>query len=192
MKTTAFTLIESLVAVAILMLAVTGPLYASSRQLDAAALARNQLIASSLAQEAIEFVRSDRDNAFIFYGYTGADPNWWANDFIAASIGNDYRIGQCDNSITSSVKCTFDPTVSGSNPLVPCNGGVCAPLQLSSSPPFYKQSSGANTIFTRSVSFTDVGTPPTEVEELVTVDVSWYELGKTFHVILTDHLTPWQ
>ena len=50
-KTAGFTLIEALVAVAILALAVAGPLYAANRALVAAGIARDRLTASYLAQE---------------------------------------------------------------------------------------------------------------------------------------------
>src|SRR3989344_5315664 len=56
-----FTLIETLVAVTVLVAAIAGPLTIASRGLASANLARDQLIANFLAQEAIEFVRNTRD-----------------------------------------------------------------------------------------------------------------------------------
>ena len=60
-----FTLIETMVAVTILTLAVAGPLMTASRAIVAAQSARDQLTASYLAQEGIEYVRAMRDNEYL-------------------------------------------------------------------------------------------------------------------------------
>jgi len=60
-NTHGFTLIETLIAVTILTFAVSGPLYTAGRALVAAEIARDQLVASYLAQEGVESVRAMRD-----------------------------------------------------------------------------------------------------------------------------------
>ena len=62
---TGFTLVETLIAIAIMMIAIAGPMYTASRAILAAEISRDQLIASYLAQEGIEYVRMMRDNAFL-------------------------------------------------------------------------------------------------------------------------------
>ncbi len=57
----AFTIIETLVAITILMIAISGPLTSSFRALTASAAARDQMTANFLAQEAIELVRNIKD-----------------------------------------------------------------------------------------------------------------------------------
>jgi Tfp pilus assembly protein PilV len=57
-----FTIIETLVAVTILMIAVAGPLVVASKGLNAALYARDQVIASYLAQESMEAIKNQRDN----------------------------------------------------------------------------------------------------------------------------------
>jgi Tfp pilus assembly protein PilV len=57
-----FTILETLVAVTILMIAVAGPLTIAHRGLLAAAYAAQQVTASYLAQDAIEYVKNVRDN----------------------------------------------------------------------------------------------------------------------------------
>lgn len=61
-KDQGFTLIETLVAIAVLMIAIAGPLVAASRGLTAALYSRNQTIATMLAQEGVELIRSYKDN----------------------------------------------------------------------------------------------------------------------------------
>jgi len=68
-----FTIIETLVAVAVLMLAITGPLTMAERSLSAGQIARKEVTAFYLAQEAIEYVRNLKDtNAISGKGGTSA------------------------------------------------------------------------------------------------------------------------
>ncbi|MCR4334259.1 MAG: prepilin-type N-terminal cleavage/methylation domain-containing protein [Patescibacteria group bacterium] len=60
-----FTLIETLVAVAIMMLAVTGPLTIAHRGVQSALYAKDQVTAYYLAQDAVEYIRSVRDGNFL-------------------------------------------------------------------------------------------------------------------------------
>lgn len=57
-----FTLIETLVAITILMIAIAGPLSISSKAFTAAIDAKNQAIAMNLAQEGIEYLNNLKDN----------------------------------------------------------------------------------------------------------------------------------
>ncbi len=56
-----FTLIETLVAVMILATAIAGPLTLASRALNTSLIAKDQITAYYLAQDAIEYVRYARD-----------------------------------------------------------------------------------------------------------------------------------
>lgn len=59
---TGMTLVETLVAVSILAVAIVGPMTLTMQSLAAAYYARDQVIMSNLAQEAIEAVRAVRDS----------------------------------------------------------------------------------------------------------------------------------
>src|SRR5438046_1665614 len=56
-----FTIIETLVAIAILLLAIVGPLSIASTSLNSAYYAKDQVTAFYLAQEGIEYMRFLRD-----------------------------------------------------------------------------------------------------------------------------------
>src|SRR5262245_55314076 len=125
-----FTLLETLVAVSILALAVSGPLFVASRAIVAAQTARDQLTASYLAQEGIEYVRAMPDNEYLVAyraGGTGVSTRAW----------NDFLNGASAASITScrTSTCTLDPTRTmgtGSGlALMQCSGSSCTPLYLS-------------------------------------------------------------
>lgn len=53
----AFTIIETLVATAIVMIAIAGPLVSANRALNAIIFSRDRILASYLAQEGMEYVR---------------------------------------------------------------------------------------------------------------------------------------
>lgn len=57
-----FTIVETLVAVAILMISIAGPLTIAQKGLMAALYARDQVTASFLAQELMEQIKYTRDN----------------------------------------------------------------------------------------------------------------------------------
>lgn len=59
-----FTIIETLVAIAVLMIAIAGPLVIASKGLTAALYSKDQMIASFLAQESMEVIKNIRDTEF--------------------------------------------------------------------------------------------------------------------------------
>lgn len=63
---TGFTLIETLVAISILLIALTGPLTIAAKGLNTAYYARDQITAFYLAQEGIEYLRNIRDGEALF------------------------------------------------------------------------------------------------------------------------------
>jgi prepilin-type N-terminal cleavage/methylation domain-containing protein len=63
-----FTIIETLVAITILLISIAGPLTIAQKSLTAATLAKDQVIASYLAQDLMEYIKNTRDNNPIFSG----------------------------------------------------------------------------------------------------------------------------
>ncbi len=61
----AFTLLETLVAVTILIVSISGPLTTAQQSLQSAIFSRDQITASYLAQEGIEYMRARRDENFM-------------------------------------------------------------------------------------------------------------------------------
>lgn len=61
----AFTLVETLVAIAVLMIAIAGPLTVSSQAYTAALDAKNQTVATFLAQATIEYINYTKNNNWI-------------------------------------------------------------------------------------------------------------------------------
>lgn len=181
-----FTLIETMIAITILTLAIAGPMVTASRAIVAAQTARDQLTASYLAQEGVEYVRAMRDNEYLAaYQAGGSNVSTTAwNNFLTASIN------QC-----RTTTCTLDPSRSmGSGSgfsLVPCSGDSCAPLyltQLSNGAYGYTQQDGTATPFTRTVQAIGVSGS----DERIVSKVSWSFHSIPYSVTVTDNLTPWQ
>ncbi|MDO8564512.1 MAG: prepilin-type N-terminal cleavage/methylation domain-containing protein, partial [bacterium] len=100
-----FTLIETLIAIAILLLAVTGPMTLAERGLASAGVAKIELTALYLGQEALEFIRNTRDENFL--RGRGGGQNWLQGLDECATVTG----------------CAVDPTASGGNRIDQCSAG---------------------------------------------------------------------
>ncbi len=187
-----FTLIETFIAISILMISVAGPLTIAQRSLSSSQLARDQIVAYYLAQDAVEYIRDVRDNIAIGGLNSGVNinghPNWIGLQGLDSCIGptNYCRIDYSQNLLNSS------------SVIEACPGGVCGTLSYNDDiaggavgTHIYAYGSGGNwvpTYFTRKIQI-QAGTN----EALLTVTVSWQSalVGgvKTFSV--TEDLFNW-
>lgn len=178
-----FTLLETLIAVALLALAVAGPLYTAEQSYIAVSNTQSAFTASYLAQEGIEFVRALRDDTYLTDVSTG-DPENAFSDFLTSNTATS--IATCRGSGDGSTVCALDPSVGLTNAaLSVCAGGVCPVLKLSGNA--YVLSGGTATPFTRSIRFYDEGST-----EEVAVTVTWTIRGVSHTTTLREYLTPWQ
>ena len=97
-----FTIIEPLVAIAILLLAITTPLTIAEKGLASAEVARQEITAFYLAQEAAEHIRNVRDENTL--GGQGGKSGWLQG------------LNQC----VSGGGCGIDPTSDNGQPLIAC------------------------------------------------------------------------
>jgi prepilin-type N-terminal cleavage/methylation domain-containing protein len=95
-----FTIIETLVAIAILMLAIVGPLTIAHKGLIAAVFAHDQVTAAYLAQDAIEFVKNMRDNNLLANRTDG-----WLTGFSDCVVSNPCKVDTVggDSTIPSGI-----------------------------------------------------------------------------------------
>lgn len=169
-----FTLIETLVAVTILALAIAGPMYAASRTLIAAQNSKNQLTASHLAQEGVEYMRRLRDNRYLS---NKSNPDQAFADFV----GN---VSSC----TSAAPCKVD-VLSGSMTGSHSACGASCPLYINASGQYAIAPSGTASLFTRKV---HVVSRPVDFEADVVSRVEWTFKGVTYNVEVIDTLKSWQ
>ena len=156
-----FTLVETLVAIAILLIAVVGPISLIGDALHKLYYAKDQMIAINLAQEGIEVVRQVRDSNML--AWDGATPPW--NSGITAGT---YIVDASSGTVTSTP-------------------GVQQPVYLSNG--FYEQGTPAPpTQFTRLVTITDIVLGR---ELKVTSTVEWKTGGQTGTITVSEYLFKW-
>ena len=93
-------MVETLVAVAILMIAIAGPLTIAQKGLTAAIYARDQVTASFLAQDAMEYIKNVRD-----YNLENNAGNWLSN------LEGCTSSSKCNIDTTTTVNTTSDPSL---------------------------------------------------------------------------------
>jgi prepilin-type N-terminal cleavage/methylation domain-containing protein len=96
------TLVETLVAVSILSVAIVAPMALTMQSLSTAFYARDQIVASNLAQEALESVRSVRDGNILRIALNDPDPTCNPTSLLCGiPIDADFVIDTRDNQITT-------------------------------------------------------------------------------------------
>ena len=154
-----FTLIETFVAISILMLALVGPLSLAQQSLSSATSSADQITAFFLAQDAFEYIRNVRDSNL----KNGDD---WLTGFTTGNcLDRTCRIDTSDDAVMSSA-------------VQACSGSTCLLLYNQSLNAYsHKTSAGwVDSRFSREI-FIDVIDSSREV--IVTVTVSWSEGGES-------------
>lgn len=150
------TLIETLVAITILSVAIVAPMSLTMFSLTSAYYARDQIVASNLAQEAIEAVRAVRDGNILRIALN--DPELACNPtnlLCNIPIGQDFRI---DSRITNP-----------SAAITVCDG-ACPNLQTDPTQTMYGYDAGwSDTIFRRTLRAEFVDGAQNEIRLTVTV-----------------------
>lgn len=193
---TGFTIVETLVAIAILTIALTGPLAIVSQSLRSSYFARDQITAHYLAQEAIEYIRNKRDQN----GLQKTDAADWL-DGITTSEGsqtaNDLLNGF--NPIPSSaVKAYLVRNTNGYSikKCVQDGAEVCPPLRYDPSGERIYGLEGSQyteSIFTREIIFTKSPQDTDAKREInVSVVVKWHTASITSQASIDERLYNWQ
>lgn len=172
-----FTLIETLVAIMLVTIAMLGPYQVVQRALNVSYVARDQLIASSLAEEALEYTRAVRDRNFLYNMSAGSPRSWFYS-----------MDGNGGANCAAPRRCVVDPT---QNTIAACaidTGTPCPRLYLSNSSIYTQVTSGTTqTRFTRYIQLTSISS--TEMQ--VTVTVTWITNTVPYSVTVTDTFHNW-
>ena len=159
-----FTLIETLVAITIILTAIAGPLTIASQGLRAARISRDRIVAIYLAQEAIEYIRTVRDSNVL-----RDETNWLE--------GLDACMGQ---------NCTID--VPAGNVAI-CDGGDCDALHYDDNIGLYGYTSGDDSIYTRSIRINELVSGR---EAALNVRVTWRDGLANRDVTVNENIFNWQ
>ena len=165
-----FSLVETLVAITILLIVITGPLTLVSNSARSTNFANDQVMANFLAQEGLELAQSVRDDLLIPTfdpSYSGG--NAW-NAFVSASNPN---VGRC----LSAAGCglSLDTDQNGTVDLYDCSDIADCRLYLNSTPNqraayTHNDASGVNTTsrYTRVITMDDAVAGQVKVVSRVT------------------------
>lgn len=175
-----FTLVETLVAIFIMLIAIVAPLSIASQSLAAARKAKDNVTAFYLAQEGIELARNIRDNNIL----VGAPTNW-----NGGSLGDPSAATENGKVCYSSRGCYIDP--SESQPVAQiCDVSGCpnlALVALESSYIYTYDSEASSSGFTRTIIINVVTNNDGNHEINVVSKIEW----KNGNFIITDNLQNW-
>lgn len=160
-----FTLVETMVAISILMLAILGPLSIASAGLKNSIYARDQVAAYYLAQEGVEFIRYARDDNYMrrLDGEVGVG---WLEDLDDCKTSNGCAIDVYEWSLVN------DPVFA--NYVGPCGNADCSSPQMfvsNNGNYSYNSSDGVPAHFNRSIKIEPVSGSLNEVK--ITSTVTW-------------------
>lgn len=124
-KNKGFTLIETMIAVFILVIAMNGLLGLIASSLFSARYAKNELTANYLIQEAIDYIRNDRDTtAFQQMGTGGGWDNFIQNRYGDGTSTICFSNNGCEiepsNTNPSNIVNACDGTIGGNFGSIPC------------------------------------------------------------------------
>lgn len=165
-----FTLLETIVALALIVSAIIGPFTLATRGVFGAKFSKNKIVALNLSQEGLELVRVMRENNVL--------------------AGADWRglQGSCSGNCTRLQDGSYQPDVytvaNGSTPPL----GTGAALLFDTSTGLYSQTSGSATLFTRVVG---ISTPASDQMRVIS-SVTWNESSIPRRVDLEETLYNWQ
>jgi len=164
-----FTILETLVAILILMLSITGPLVFTQNALKIAFVSRDQISAFYLAQDAIEYIKNTRDDNIL-----DGNDNWL------------FGLSNCQD----SGGCTLDTI---DNDIVGCpNGDGCSlddQLQKYSDGTFGIGSGGEDSGFSRLVTINEISS---DVEAEVTIEIQFItNTGANRTVVVKEYIYNW-
>jgi len=101
-----FTLVEALVAISILMVAVVTPMTIAQKGLGSANYSKDQMTAAFLAQDALEFIKNQRDEIGVTYDYSaeGDPPDWLTSKMGADCFSSGCGVDTVNNTYEGSDK----------------------------------------------------------------------------------------
>jgi len=177
-----FTLVETLVAVAIFSVALVALLTSLGRGIADISYAKNKTTAEYLAQEGIEYIRNMRDT-YVLYSAT-AQTGW--NTFNTNITKAGVLCQNADGCYFGDLNFTSSSAITNI-PMAFCPSGVCPALRYDTNSGKYNYSSGLNSIFSRKIKITQTNT--NELKILSTV--SWTQGSGSKSTTLSESLFNW-
>ncbi len=186
-----FTLVETLVAIIILMSATAGIVVVSGGTVGTTALAKNTIIANALSQEGIEMVRAIRDTAIL--GETpGSGGGWQTFIEIMGDNAGCFSGDGCYIENIDEFYADGNPLTLQTCPNTPIPGGFqsgCPKLTFSPSHGYGYDINGEETPFQRTIFLECVDGACEEVK--VHSEIVWKQGSVIKNVASVEHLLHW-
>ncbi|MDB5255145.1 MAG: seg [Candidatus Nomurabacteria bacterium] len=192
-KQSGFTLIETLIAIFLLTLTVGALLQLAAGGFYSVRYARNQMVATALLQESLEYMHSSRDTASI----AGTDWQTWLTSFSVNQNGTP--IGDTSQGCFSRNGCIVDPYTTVAK--VRACDSTCPPITFFTSSGLYGYSSstylpingqsvtsGTATSYVRTITM-QINTPD---QVTVNTSVTWLNGSSSKTVTQPVLLTKWK
>ena len=167
-KSKAFTLVEVLIAVSILIIGILSGFILVTKVIYSTAVIQDRLTASSLAQEGIELARQVRDSNFL-------------KIINGESVG--WEDGLADGSYTIESKAGSEQPIN----LVPVDPGEAPNFFYDNDTRIYNYTNGEPTIFNREIKITTINNDEIRVESIM----KWKTRAIDFDLIVEGHLFNW-
>lgn len=191
-KNQGFTILETIVAIAILLVAIAGPLTVAEKGLIEAVSSQDQLTASYLAQDLMEYVKNVRDDNLL------NNRGWLTNLAISQTGGSICAVGGSPCDFDTETGNALQPTLASCTNVVINSQNLCQiylnQVNNGSSntyyyTPYYDSGVSTKTKFSRTFSLTPTGgLGATATSSLVTVTVDWKTGDIADQVVIQDML----
>ena len=191
-----FTLLETVVALSVILAAVVGPVSLITRGLFNFSLSKNQVIAANLAQEGLELARLVRENN-VACDEANGPPEWKWNRDPRGGMMTHLRVGVDANDFRDSVECG-DAAIPFPHLSSSCSERLrFEPNMLLSNGGTYGYQGSQETIFSRCV---DISVPPDNptagipaADQMdVASTVNWDERGNPRSAVVRERLYNWR
>lgn len=163
-----FTLVETLIAISILMIAIASPINLAQKALSSAVLSRDQMTASFLAQDGLEAIKNLRDQVAVRSNSTD-----WLGPFRDNCVCNNVD-KQCSFNRPDRYYCNIDSTLEDlSGSIIGSNNAGSNPLRIETagnSFTKYDLGAGSASKFARLINIMQTSDPN---EAVVQVRVCW-------------------
>lgn len=186
---TGFTLLETIVALSIILAAVIGPVTLITRGILNFGFSENKLVALNLAQEGLELMREIRENNIICDQLNGPASWDWFRDPSGGGIINsgDFEV---DTTQTVTISCGASSVTTPRMSLFTDSKFYLDPVNG-----VYSYSGAPNTVFTRKITIdkppADVAIPANDQRDVISV-VSWTERSIDRNITLRERMYNWR
>ncbi|QQG45684.1 MAG: type II secretion system protein [Candidatus Sungiibacteriota bacterium] len=190
LATTGFTLLETVVALSVILAVVVGPVTLITKGIFNFVATKNKLVAANLAQEGIELIRLVRDNNVICDFLNGSAGWAWNRDPEGGNLTNTSR--EVDANSSKTINCG---AASLSTPRLPLYSGQ--PLRFNTSTGFYGYGGDQETVFVRKVDIRvppdnpDSGIPASDQMDIIST-ITWNEHGTPKSLVVRERIYNWR